>query len=94
MKQRHLFSLPVNGKSKDEKVRLAGEVDELIKGIVLLKIPDELAWTLFIESKDAAQIGTSCIHIDISMSPTDLGGQRIMTSMSYDNSYGYFRIRP
>ncbi|KAI0371043.1 TPR-like protein [Pilatotrama ljubarskyi] len=56
MKQRHLFALPTTGKHKESKAQLAAEVDKLISGMVLLKIPDELAWTLFIESKDAPSI--------------------------------------
>lgn len=36
---------------------MAAEVERLINGMVLLKIPDELAWSLFIEGKDAAKIG-------------------------------------
>lgn len=55
LKQRHLFALPASGNLAD-KARLASELDELINGMVLLKIPDELAWTLLIESKDAAEI--------------------------------------
>ncbi|PIL34098.1 hypothetical protein GSI_03809 [Ganoderma sinense ZZ0214-1] len=55
LKQQHLFALPPSGKTT-EKVRLASELDELISGMVLLKIPNELAWTLLIESKDAAEI--------------------------------------
>ena len=57
MKQLHLFSLPVDDKHKGEKAKLAAEVEELINGMILLKIPDEAAWTLSIESKDAAHIG-------------------------------------
>ena len=57
MKQVHLLSLPADSKRKDEKARLAAEVEDLINGIVLLKLPDELAWTLLIESKDAERIG-------------------------------------
>nr|VWP02312.1 Uncharacterized protein [Ganoderma boninense] len=56
LKQRHLFALPASEKTA-EKARLASELDELINGMVLLKIPNELAWTLLIEGKDAAEIG-------------------------------------
>ena len=58
MKQRHLFALPVTDNAK-QKARLALEVEDLINGIVLLKIPNELAWTLLLESKDAEHIGRS-----------------------------------
>ncbi|CDO72766.1 hypothetical protein BN946_scf184994.g19 [Trametes cinnabarina] len=53
LKQRYLFSLPSKGQSTAVKKKLAAEVDELIAGMVFLKIPDELAWSLFIESRDA-----------------------------------------
>ncbi|KAI8969575.1 TPR-like protein [Trametes punicea] len=56
LKQRHLFAVPFAGQHKEVKAKLAAEVDELIRGMVFLKIPDELAWMLFIESKDAASI--------------------------------------
>ncbi|KAI0356305.1 TPR-like protein [Trametes cingulata] len=56
MKQRHLFALPATGQHRESKAQAAAEVEKLISGMVLLKIPDELAWTLFIESKDAASI--------------------------------------
>ncbi|OJT10137.1 Superkiller protein 3 [Trametes pubescens] len=55
-KQRHLYALPVTGKQQDSKPRLAAEVEKLISGMVLLKIPDDLAWSLFIESKDVDSI--------------------------------------
>ncbi|KAI0743910.1 TPR-like protein [Daedaleopsis nitida] len=54
MKQLHLFS--VDSKHKAEKARLAEEVEDLINGIILLKIPVEFAWSLKIESQDAARI--------------------------------------
>ena len=65
MKQRHLFSLSSSGAHKEAKAKLAAEVEELIGGMVFLKIPDELAWSLFIESKDAENIGqsTSYVHV-------------------------------
>ncbi|KAH9858634.1 TPR-like protein [Lenzites betulinus] len=55
-KQRYLYALPVSTKVGDTKAQVAAEVERLINGMVLLKIPDELAWTLFIEGKDAASI--------------------------------------
>ena len=65
MKQVHLFSLPADSKRKDEKARLAAEVEELINGIVLLKLPDELAWNLLIESKDAEHIGDVLVRFGL-----------------------------
>lgn len=52
-RQQYLAALPVG----EEKTKVAAEVDEQINGMVLLKIPNELAWTLFIEAKDAESIG-------------------------------------
>jgi superkiller protein 3 len=40
-----------------EKARVAAEVEEMINGIVLLKIPNELAWTMAIEGKNVDTIG-------------------------------------
>jgi len=39
------------------KKTLAAEVQELVNGMVLLQIPDELAWLLFIDSRDCECIG-------------------------------------
>ncbi|KAI0633616.1 TPR-like protein [Trametes polyzona] len=55
-KQRHLFALPTTAQYQESKAQLAAEVEKLIGGMVLLKIPDELAWSLYIESKDAATL--------------------------------------
>ncbi|OSD01253.1 TPR-like protein [Trametes coccinea BRFM310] len=56
LKQRHLTALPSVGTHSQAKSKLAAEVDELIGGMVFLKIPDELAWMLFIESRDAENL--------------------------------------
>ncbi len=64
-KQRHLYALPVTGKQQDSKPRLAAEVEKLISGMVLLKIPDDLAWSLFIESKDVDSIGKCLVCSNI-----------------------------
>lgn len=39
------------------KAQIATEVDTLVNGAVLLNIPDELAWNIFIEAKDTDSIG-------------------------------------
>ncbi|KAH9940522.1 TPR-like protein [Epithele typhae] len=56
MTQQHLFSIPADDKHRKEKARVAAALDELIGGIVLLKIPNQLAWTLTTEGKDAEHI--------------------------------------
>lgn len=40
----------------DKKEKVAGEVEEMIDGIVLLGIPNEVAWTMAIEGKDTNKI--------------------------------------
>ncbi|GJE96722.1 TPR-like protein [Phanerochaete sordida] len=52
-KQQLLFALPTTDAFATQKAKLASEVQDLVSGMVLIKIPNELAWTLFIESKDA-----------------------------------------
>jgi superkiller protein 3 len=56
-KQAFLHALPAIGDHSDHKTRLAKEVQELVDGMVLLSIPDELAWLVFLENKNAESIG-------------------------------------
>lgn len=56
-KQQYLHSLPTTGDFLPLKKQLAAEVDELIRGVVILEIPDELAWMIFLEGKDWEQPG-------------------------------------
>ena len=56
-KQRYLYAIPVSRESAALKARIAGELDSLVDGIVLLGIPDQMAWSLFINSKDCETIG-------------------------------------
>lgn len=39
------------------KAQIAAELEDLVNGAILLRIPDELAWTIFVEAKDADSIG-------------------------------------
>ncbi len=50
-----LFSLPLDDPMKQQ---LAIEAEQLISGVVLLRIPDELAWSAFIDGQDYETIGT------------------------------------
>ena len=34
------------------------DVEKLVSGAVLLRVPDELAWSIFIDGKDSETIGT------------------------------------
>ncbi|KAI0322400.1 TPR-like protein [Amylostereum chailletii] len=52
-KRQYLHALP---EQTEQKRKVAEEVQELVNGMVLLKIPDELAWTIFIDGKDAETI--------------------------------------
>ncbi|KAF8270248.1 TPR-like protein [Lactarius quietus] len=49
----HLFSLPLQD---PRKRKLATEIEMLVSGTVLLRIPDELAWSTFINWKDSETI--------------------------------------
>ncbi len=40
------------------KRKLATELEKLVSGTVLLRIPDELAWSTFIEGQDSETIST------------------------------------
>ncbi|EMD32118.1 hypothetical protein CERSUDRAFT_119089 [Gelatoporia subvermispora B] len=55
-KQRHLHVLPSTGEGAAQKVQIAAELEELVNGIVLLSIRDELAWSIYIENKDVAEM--------------------------------------
>ena len=60
-KRDHLFSLPLDDPMKRQ---LAIEVEKLISGVVLLRIPDELAWSAFIEGQNCEAIGTAISSSD------------------------------
>ncbi|KAF8070280.1 TPR-like protein [Lyophyllum atratum] len=51
-KERYLYAIPDTASFGIEKSRVLMEVDELVEGVVILRIPDELAWTIFLEGKD------------------------------------------
>lgn len=57
LKHRLLYALPRTPETEAQKSELSQEVQEMVNGIVLLEIPNELAWTLYLEGKDAATIG-------------------------------------
>ncbi|TFY78330.1 hypothetical protein EWM64_g5681 [Hericium alpestre] len=52
-KRQFLQALPSSGEKAEIKKQLMTEVQELVNGMVLLQIPDELAWTMFIDEQDA-----------------------------------------
>ncbi|KIJ67566.1 hypothetical protein HYDPIDRAFT_174010 [Hydnomerulius pinastri MD-312] len=49
-KQQYFYALPT---TVPEKASLGSELDELINGVVIIGVPDELSWTIFFESKDS-----------------------------------------
>ncbi|KAH7888376.1 superkiller protein 3 [Phlebopus sp. FC_14] len=52
-KQQYFYALPPSAK---EKVVLGSELDELVSGVVIIGIPDELAWSIYLEGKDGDTI--------------------------------------
>lgn len=56
-KQNYLYAIPATSEKAELKENLASEVQEMVNGMVLLSIPDELAWTIFIDWKDSETIG-------------------------------------
>jgi hypothetical protein len=60
-KRDHLFSLPPENPMKRQ---LAIEVENLISGVVLLRIPDELAWFAAIDKQNCEVIGTAISSSD------------------------------
>ncbi|KAL5507335.1 SKI3 [Sanghuangporus vaninii] len=69
-KHRHRCALPLSGAEGKIKTKLGIEVQEMIDGAVLLNIPDEFAWSLYIEGKDVDSINS--YGIDLLRRYTDL----------------------
>ncbi|KAG8976849.1 Superkiller protein 3, partial [Tulasnella sp. 427] len=51
-----LMATPVSGSTAQEKKTLRAEVEELVKGFVLLQIPDSLAWNVHLERYDCERL--------------------------------------
>jgi superkiller protein 3 len=56
-KQRYLHALPSSSEFASVKSKVATELENLVNGAVILRIPDEMAWVLFIDGKDCETIG-------------------------------------
>jgi superkiller protein 3 len=56
-KLQHLECLPLHPENISAKQKLLTEVENLSNGVVLLGIPDELAWMFFLDSKNVYSIG-------------------------------------
>jgi superkiller protein 3 len=63
-KQRYLCALPESAAKKSAVLR---ELDELVNGAVLLGIPDDVAWTIYLEAQDCETIGQLRLSIDRSL---------------------------
>jgi hypothetical protein len=56
-RRQYLHSLPPLDKSPSLKESVATELESLVNGAVMLSIPDELAWMIYIEGKNCETIG-------------------------------------
>ncbi|KAG8213777.1 superkiller protein 3 [Butyriboletus roseoflavus] len=52
-KQIYFYALPT---TSSEKAPLGKEVDELVEGVVIIGVPDEFSWSIFLEGKDSDTI--------------------------------------
>ncbi|KAK0232722.1 TPR-like protein [Armillaria fumosa] len=52
-KQQYMYALP---NTSEKKQTISQEVEDLINGTIILQLPDELAWSLFLERKDVETI--------------------------------------
>ncbi|KAG5653623.1 hypothetical protein H0H81_011849 [Sphagnurus paluster] len=55
-KERYLQTIPDTPESTADKLKVLAELDELVKGVVILGIPDEFAWVIYLESKDCETV--------------------------------------
>ncbi|KAG8917885.1 Superkiller protein 3 [Tulasnella sp. 418] len=55
-KLEHLFALQDNEKEGSKKRQLREEVEGMINGVILLKIADELAWTIYLDGEDCSEL--------------------------------------
>lgn len=63
-KQKLLYCLPNTKEFSAQKQELARSVEELVNGMVLLEVADELPWSIYIEGKDVDHIGMTWIDFD------------------------------
>jgi superkiller protein 3 len=61
-KVNYLHALPPTDECHMRKRELGKEVDEMIRGVILLKIPDELAWTIYVDEQDCETMGKSTLY--------------------------------
>ena len=56
-KHRHRCALGLSGEQGKLKYKLGAEIQKMIDGVVLLNIPDEFSWALYIDGKDVDKVG-------------------------------------
>lgn len=54
-KQKYFYALPT---TSSEKFPLGKELDELVEGVIIIGVPDEFSWSIFLEGKDSDTIGS------------------------------------
>jgi superkiller protein 3 len=56
-KYRCLYAVPMDRDNAKLKVELGREVQNLVEGIILLNIPNTLAWEIMLETQDVGSAG-------------------------------------
>lgn len=56
--QAYLHALPPS----PTKQQVSSELDELVRGVIVLDIPDEFSWMIIIDGKDSETIG---LHVSL-----------------------------
>lgn len=59
----YLVATPGVNSSSELKQSLRKQVDELVQGMVLIEVPEILAWTLFIDGFDCENLGKQYVSI-------------------------------
>ncbi|EJD03262.1 TPR-like protein [Fomitiporia mediterranea MF3/22] len=87
-KHRHRCALGLNGPEGKLKAELGSEVQEMVDGIVLLNIPDEFAWSLYVEGKNVDKIedyGLDILRKYMGLFPDSLLTRAIRGYFLYNN---------
>lgn len=91
-KQQYLHSVPNTKDHVDLKSRLREEVNELINGIVILKIPDEDAWMAYLNGIDHQTLSWPFFSLVVFLS--DFSQQNRMTVVFWEPSQHCFQRLP
>jgi len=79
----HLEALPNSGPEAKSKRQLLSEVESLCNGVILLGLPDELAWMFIIDNRDVYNIGMSVVR----------GTMSILTNLYLPEDYDFRTLR-